>query len=603
MSSRHPLVQLPPREPAEQLGARGQHGAQLRVERTLADQPQPRVGNRAPDRAERLERVLRALVRRQPADEQERRRRLLRRQLEIRRRLVPAVGDDGDALESQLHEVVASRRRHGDDRGLAVEPEKPELEPPPHAGERPWQLRVPDVDRQLVEQGHGGGKPAAPEGRQERNRVHALDHHVEAAEASELALDAQMERARTEAAEPPDVHAVDPRGRGGARETRGELGHVVALRRPALRHLVGHDLGPACLRVLDVAPVDEADPRAITPPAARATEPPARAPGQACATIRVQNVVAVEDRERVADDAQRGSGVDVAREAIVDPDGRLEHAGEAEAARDDEELEIEGVALLEHPRQHRGEDVAADQLQAGLRVAHVHPEEQSRELVVRPAQQSAQGRVVDVRERVALGAEDDVGVVQPHQREEGRERLRGDVTVGVAEGDVLAARLSETHAERVAFALAERVFDDPDRLGLERARGRHRLVGAAVGDDDELVGADPVQLPEKPLDHRAQRRARVVARQDDRDVERARLGERSHRSGRPAGRSAAASGRSRLPPRIRGTRRPPPRSRSPPRPARPSRGRRRSPPPRRPRRPGRSGTRATPSRCGSRRGR
>ena len=63
-------------------------------------------------------------------------------------------------------------------------------------------------------------------------------------------------------------------------------------------------------------------------------------------------------------------------------------------------------------------------------------------------------------------------------------------------------------------------------LGRERARGRDRLVGAAVGDDDELVGADLVQLPEKPLDDRAQRRASVVARQDDREVERARLGER-----------------------------------------------------------------------------
>ena len=53
-----------------------------------------------------------------------------------------------------------------------------------------------------------------------------------------------------------------------------------------------------------------------------------------------------------------------------------------------------------------------------------------------------------------LRAEHDVRLVQPHHGEEGLDRVRVDVTVGVAEGYVRPPRLPEPDLERMALPFA-----------------------------------------------------------------------------------------------------------------------------------------------------
>ena len=202
-------------------------------------------------------------------------------------------------------------------------------------------------------------------------------------------------------------------------------------------------------------------------------------PGQALAgtPVGVEDVVPIEDRKRVEPDPEYRAEVDLAREAVVDAHGRLEHAPEAQASGDDEELEVEGVALLEHPGENRREDVPADELEAGLRVPHADAEEHASEHVVAPAQEPSQRRVVHLGERVALRAEHDVGLVQLHEREEGLDRVGFDVAVGVAERHVLPSGLGETDLERMALPLADRVGDHPHgarRRATRRSRRSRR---------------------------------------------------------------------------------------------------------------------------------
>ena len=65
-----------------------------------------------------------------------------------------------------------------------------------------------------------------------------------------------------------------------------------------------------------------------------------------------------------------------AREAVVEADRELADPAEAEGARDREQLEVEREALDEQQRHHLLGHLAAEDLQADLRVAHVEPEEE-----------------------------------------------------------------------------------------------------------------------------------------------------------------------------------------------------------------------------------
>ena len=200
---------------------------------------------------------------------------------------------------------------------------------------------------------------------------------------------------------------------------------------------------------------------------------------------------------------------------------RLHDLRVAQAAGQDEELEVEREAALAQQGQHVGDHLAVHQLDPHLGVLHVQAEQQVDEALVAPRVQPPQRRVVHRGVRVPLAPDDDVGLLGPHDGDEGGQELRRDVAVGVDEAEIPAPAHPEPGPERVALADVAVERDPPhDALG-EAVEREGAAVGRAVRHGDDLEGhARRVEHPHHVRDGRAQAVAGVVVGDDDGDVER-----------------------------------------------------------------------------------
>ncbi len=98
---------------------------------------------------------------------------------------------------------------------------------------------------------------------------------------------------------------------------------------------------------------------------------------------------AYEEAERVDEEPPHGHERDGAAEPLLYAHRGLDDAGVAEAAGQDEELEVEGEAALAQQGQDVGDDLTVDQLDADLGVLDVQPEQQVDEVLDTPTSTGA----------------------------------------------------------------------------------------------------------------------------------------------------------------------------------------------------------------------
>ena len=142
------------------------------------------------------------------------------------------------------------------------------------------------------------------------------------------------------------------------------------------------------------------------------------------------------------------------------PHGLLADPTVAECSRDGEELEVERELLDEQKRQHLLGDLAAEELEANLRVANVEPEEQAHELLVQPAADASRPRIVNVRLRVPLRPDHEVELLVLREPQESRDRRRVEIEVGVDVRDEPPTRRERACLYRISLAEVPVVVDD-----------------------------------------------------------------------------------------------------------------------------------------------
>ena len=159
--------------------------------------------------------------------------------------------------------------------------------------------------------------------------------------------------------------------------------------------------------------------------------------------------------------------------------GRSSIRDEAERTGDGEQLDVEGEPLHEQERQHLLGDLAAEDLESDLRVAHVEAEENAHELLVEPAEsRAARRRVVHQRLGMALRADGEVERrASSRARDEVGEAARIEVEIRVDVADPAPARLERAQLDRVALAEVPVVVDDGERCSL-RISSRRSAVSS-----------------------------------------------------------------------------------------------------------------------------
>ena len=231
----------------------------------------------------------------------------------------------------------------------------------------------------------------------------------------------------------------------------------------------------------------------------------------------------VEDGQGVLEHGPHAPQPDRAREALLDVHGGLEEPPVAEPARHHQHLEVEGEALLEGPGQHRGEHLAPDELEPGLGVAHVQMEQHPHDLLVPPRVHPSGRGIVDVRQRMALGSEHDVG---------SNVRTRSTRLLTCMAGMSPSASMNPRYRprpwespirKRLALAPVGAEVDAtyPLRhLVPELVQRIVRAVGRAVGDDDHLEADVLLAQGVHEIGHaRGEPGPGVVIRDDHGDVE------------------------------------------------------------------------------------
>ena len=157
------------------------------------------------------------------------------------------------------------------------------------------------------------------------------------------------------------------------------------------------------------------------------------------------------------------------------------------------------------------------------------------EALVAPRVEPAQGRVVHRGVRMALAADDDVGLLGAHDGDEVAEQLGRDVAVGVDEAEIAPAPHPEAGPQRGALADVGGEGDPAHDVLGEAVEREGAAVGGAVGDGDDLEGhARRVEDPDHVGDRPPQAVARVVVGDDDRDVKVASGSTVAWRRGSPA---------------------------------------------------------------------
>ena len=122
----HALVELSARQTAQS----GSDGQSEQARAPSGPDPRSRAAprGRAPGCPKGSNRVVRTLVRGQPPDEEERRRRFLLDMHDVGR-LISSVGDDRDVLEPEALEIGPGRIGNRSDRNVPIRREKHALEP------------------------------------------------------------------------------------------------------------------------------------------------------------------------------------------------------------------------------------------------------------------------------------------------------------------------------------------------------------------------------------------------------------------------------------------------------------------------------------------
>ncbi len=249
------------------------------------------------------------------------------------------------------------------------------------------------------------------------------------------------------------------------------------------------------------------------------------------ALVEAQQPQAVEDRRRVPQGLGDGAGVHPAGgELVLEPDGRLGDALEAEAPRDGQDLEVERVALDQHHRQHLVEHLAPEQLHPDLRVAHVEGEHGPHQLLVEPGVDPAARGVGHLGLGVALGPDHHVQPPVLGRGEEGLDAPGVEVQVRVDPRDPLAGRRRRAGPQRVALAHVAVVPQRPHALVVEGGGLGVGVVGAAVRDDHHLE-VEPLRLQApRDLAQVVLDRLRLVeGRHDHRELGAGHRGAQTHR--------------------------------------------------------------------------
>ncbi len=240
---------------------------------------------------------------------------------------------------------------------------------------------------------------------------------------------------------------------------------------------------------------------------------------------------ALEVLDRRADDVD-------ARVGVVDPVDR--HLVDAQAAPlgEDEQLGVEEPGVVADVGEEAVERVAADGLEAALRVGEAG------------AQRRVQQAVVAARDDLALRAADDAGALREpradrdvavagEQRGDERQQraeVGREVDVHVADDPRAAPRPGGPQRAAAALALQVQVLDAAQALLQVAGDGGRAVRARVVGDDDppaerEGLGEEPVQAPDALLEDRLL----VVDGHDDVDVAGGRESRRRGRGRRDEG--------------------------------------------------------------------
>ncbi len=231
--------------------------------------------------------------------------------------------------------------------------------------------------------------------------------------------------------------------------------------------------------------------------------------------------VADVEAERVDEQQPDRPERDRAAEALLDPHRRLDDPREAQPTGQHQELEVEREAALSQQRQDVGDDPAVDQLDPDLGVLHVQVEQDLDQSLVAPRVEPAQRRVVHRGVRVALGADDDVGFLRAHHRDEVAEEFGRDVAVRVDEAEIPPSSHPQSRPQRGALADVGGEGDLAHDVLGEAVEGERAAVGGAVRDRDDLEGhARRAEDPHHVRDRCPEAIAGVVVGDDDGHVER-----------------------------------------------------------------------------------
>ena len=146
---------------------------------------------------------------------------------------------------------------------------------------------------------------------------------------------------------------------------------------------------------------------------------------------------------------------------------------------DGQKLKVEGVRLDQHTVERLAEQTALEEFHARLGVRYGQADEQSNQAEVDDARKTAMPRILHVRFRMALRADNYVAAVRTHRLEELRQHLGCYVEIAVKEQHVSASRSAEADLERIPLP---GVLLDPNRPYHVRALccRSPQCVGGAV---------------------------------------------------------------------------------------------------------------------------
>ncbi len=155
----------------------------------------------------------------------------------------------------------------------------------------------------------------------------------------------------------------------------------------------------------------------------------------------------------------------------------------------DQHLEVTTELLLHKAWQYMLQHGTTEYFDARLRVLDIQPEEQSHEIVIPHAQESADRRIGHSTHGMAFRADDDISFVPDHMLHEHADATRIDLHPRVEEHDIVPCRMLHAMADRVTFAMIFRIAEHVDEEKIFFQEPVVRLVVVvAIDDADDFVG-------------------------------------------------------------------------------------------------------------------